>query len=412
MQLTLKNYNIYNLDVLQGSLEGVKEGVRWNYIFELTGWCAIGGRNIERIIFEVDDNPISPINVELQDRPDLTANDINGKGFSIWLPFYLFTREVSVCKLKIIADDGSYYHFVEFELHVNLTKFRRKSQYKEVRIAPLFSMGRSGSSGLMKLMKDKEYVNIPGTAPYETRAVTYLCARTLLTIRTLSAQFCANFTDLMFFKNDMIFFDAPAIAKAQKEEVDAIIVNSALNGLNKGISDYLEMAEEDQYYVEKISSSGIECLCLLNLLYETKGIVLIRDLRDLICSTRQYKLRFPNSDFTDFSTEQEYKELRAIAQQMICVLKTFPQWHVVRYEEMVKDPGKVSKQLDRYFGKKAKKKQKRQTAGGAAEFEKEHVTSETIDLSVGRWKNDAYFMERIEWFNMYLKDVNEHFGYQ
>lgn len=411
MRFALKNYQILNLDVLRGSLDGVRQGREWDFVFEIDGWCSLKNTSIKEIIFEVDDCPISPINVALLERPDLVDLGIDGKGISIWLPFYLFVREVNGCRLKIVGCDGNCYNFVEFELVKDHTLLRQLSLGKSVQFAPLFSMGRSGSTALMKFLKEKDYIKIPGEGPYENRVLTYLVSRALLTIRTLNLSFVSGISGCYFLKNDMSFFDEQSLAQKQKKEIDSLIVLSSLNSCIESISTYLSKMQESSFYVEKISSSGIECLCLLSCLFETKGIILLRDLRDLICSARQYKIRFPSSDFTDFSTEEEYKELAQITKQMLIVMKVFSSWKIIRYEQLIQDSKTLSKQLDLYFGRVNKKRTKRKDKR-VLQFKKNHITSESVEHSVGRWRTDVYFLEHIEWFDRHLKDLNESLGYK
>jgi hypothetical protein len=287
------------------------------------------------------------------------------------------------------------------------------SAYRPLGPALLSTTGRTGSTAVMAVMAQHPNIVVAGTRPYEIELGCYYAyaLRTLLangdhlkSLRTDNITAIENRFEIGFnpyFKpgHAEVFKDPVILERYMSGRLPA-----RLGGAFRDIIlDYYEEVAKDQqidhpiYFAEKSLPEQDSRRGIRFLFPNVREIVLIRDLRDVVCSST-------SSSGTAFDQALEATFTAAKQLQAIELHKT-SSIMFLRYEDFVLDNAKAIDRLFRFLGLASIASDEQ----GMNSLFATHATSSTPAASIGRWKKDlnSEQLRKCEILHPFLN----HFGY-
>lgn len=291
---------------------------------------------------------------------------------------------------------------------------RIESQFLPVQVC---SLGRSGSTFMMQLLSNHPELHVPDAYPYEYRISAYF-ARVFNALvmapsgaETVPLEFTNSprikkfvgpnpyFRESVFsaygkdWQHEWYEEQYPReVATFCKEQIDSFY--RAFSGKNSG------------YYIEKLKpDAGIQGF-LEELYPGLCRIVLVRDFRDWLCSSRSFwkggAERWTRAQMR--SKRREIRELERMAEQSDSI--------VVKYEDLVSEPEQQLARVLDFIGMEGKANEDalvRNARKGAKKYGEWHKTSRAE--STGRWKEDLDDVEQ-ELANEIFSKSLKFFGYE
>ncbi|MFM9106092.1 MAG: sulfotransferase family protein [Chloroflexota bacterium] len=287
----------------------------------------------------------------------------------------------------------------------------------------LTSIGRTGSTLLMRMLAAHPGIVAYRAHPYETRAAKYW----LHLLKTLSrpADPGKRIGSPNEFHLDPIAAGIPLLAAADADYPAAAdwartaylddLGSFALHSIDEwyGRIAAAQQQEAPRFWVEKTFPD--EYAGLARELYPAgKELILVRDFRDMWTSMKAYNER---KGFGDFgreragSDEQWLYDVRAGAIQLVeATRKRGGAARVVRYEHLVSEPEAALAGVLDYLGLDASQASvDAMIAAGAVDIA-DHRTAESPAASIGRWQRDLTGAEQTL-ANAAFEDVLAAFGY-
>jgi hypothetical protein len=274
-------------------------------------------------------------------------------------------------------------------------------------------MGRTGSTAVMATLKQHPNIVVAGGRPYEVELGSYYAyaLRTLLaagdherSLRTDEITAIANRFHIGFNP-----YFAPSFASVFKDPLTLErLMTKRLPGrlgrtFREIILDYYEEVAIDQgverpiYFAEKSLPERDSRLGFRFMFPNLREIVLVRDLRDVVCSAA-------SSNGLDFdplveATNSAARQMLAIAEEASANTIT------IKYEDFVLDKPATMSRLFTFLGLAPVIPDESSMGALFAT----HATSVTPAASLGRWKRDltAEQQRKCEVFGKFL----DHFGY-
>jgi hypothetical protein len=251
--------------------------------------------------------------------------------------------------------------------------------------------GRAGSTILMKKFAVHPSVSVAALYPFETELLKYYghafgiltapgdhdksgSPESFVTNQRFLGANPYSATPFARAFNDPARFDAIYRCVIPREVADAFrtIVNSF----------YLSLAEDQnrpgaQFFAEKCQLAGVARWFARQLFTGTREIVLVRDVRDTICSYRS---------FWSHSTAEAMRLLKLSCDALMAIRdEQRPDTLFVNYEELVQREPAVLQRIAAFTGI-------RDFEAADADSEqvlfKEHGTSKSPEASIGRWKRE------------------------
>jgi hypothetical protein len=283
------------------------------------------------------------------------------------------------------------------------------------RIQPIFVSfsGRSGSTIMMKMLSTSPDVVVAGSYPFEVMLSAYYGhAFSVLTqpgdhIRSSNPS---NICEDMFRVGANPFYHHQCANNIQSPTALYDILGRQLkNGINDTFRDtILEVYEtlagavpnaKKRYFAEKstLHSSIREAIkCIFG---KPKEIVLIRDLRDIYCSSRAF---WPaGADFLNTMNAVNDSYMRINREPDLSTL-------VVRYEDLVMERERTAQRIAGYLG--LSEPLQMDEVSESDLFQK-HATSADPKASVGRWRRELNVGEK-ELFAQRFGDFFRAYGYE
>jgi hypothetical protein len=266
------------------------------------------------------------------------------------------------------------------------------------------SLGRTGTTWLMRLLSEHPRIVAYWEYPYELRAANYW----MHMVKVLSEP--ANpyeFSTTNFWANRSClvshpFFTSHLIKDPLLEEFFGRVYVESLAGFCQGSTDafYRRVAESQGrsnvlYYAEKYHSGSHLPWVLWEFCPGVREVVLTRDPRDMVCSILAFNAK---RGFAAFgreharSDEQFIKQLRSDVEMLLRSWKSrADRAHLLRYEDLILTPETTLADLLRYLDLEAD--------GGTIADMLEKASRETPELqghrtssdprsSIGRWQRD------------------------
>lgn len=278
----------------------------------------------------------------------------------------------------------------------------------------LTTTGRTGSTAVMAVLAQHPGIIVAGARPYEIELGCYYAyaLRTLVaegdhlkslrtdTITATDNRYAIGFNPYFKAGHSDVFKNPAALEGFMARRLPARL-GSAFRDI---ILDYYEEVAKDQgmtnpiYFAEKTlpeldSRRGIRFM-----FPKVREIVLIRDMRDVVCSST-------SSSGTSFDRALD-ANITAARQIMAIDAEKNPNIMFLRYEDFVLDNEKAIDRLFRFFGLASIRSDEQ----GMSELFATHATSSSPAASIGRWKKDltAEQLKKCEVVHPFLS----HFGYE
>jgi hypothetical protein len=385
---------------------------------EIRGW-AVGRESAVTAVEIVDRGVIvsrSPVDIG---RPDIArlhagAPGSEHSGFRCLTGLARLSRDFSLV-VRAVLEDGSRVSVAT----IDGCRPALESDY-EPRLQPLMltTLGRSGSTWMMRLLDASPQIIVHQRFPYEARATLYWFEvfRTLVDPDSYLRQLTIP-TDL----NDTWWAGGPGfrpppmdpaldrrLASRRAEElagfcqrqIDAlyaeIAAGSEIAGGSESTGGYgPSESAEPVYFAEKLMMRGNIPDLVWELYRAPKEIVLVRDFRDVICSILAFIEKRGHTGWGRDRADSDAEWIRQFASQAEAIRRQWEmradQVHLVRYEDLILRPAETAGSLLAYLDLPARAEHARKLLDDAARGMPgvdQHRTASDANSSVGRWARD------------------------
>lgn len=286
------------------------------------------------------------------------------------------------------------------------------------------SFGRSGSSLLMEMLGEHPEILLRRVPPFEARFVQASCARLFLLLAMIDPQ-ATGIAKLGVNQ----YWDNVILASVYGGGDDELKTWNALTVVARHYGEFspsvtgylaelgrLEGKQDTRYVCEKSWIGGPQTQ-LRWLWPMTKEIVLVRDLRDVICSIDSFnrKRGFASFGREAFPDDESYFAYVGQMADSIIERAEGPNEvsRVIRYEDLVGDPKPVLHGLCDWLEVDSGTATVGAMLEGVSKFQSfrdEHVTSGSTHHSIGRWRKD-FSDQQIELYEHHLAGRNRRLGY-
>jgi hypothetical protein len=341
-------------------------------------------------------------------------------GFSMDVGVVGFPESIDI-RVRAVFDDGS------FTLIAKIIGKYTCEPYivgldKKIPIL-LNSMGRMGTTMLMRLIKSHPSIVTTNNYPYEERPSQYWTHMFKVLAEPGNYEESVN-TDQFFSTNYYVgnnpFYTLNKNTSSwYNDHYLGILGNFINNAINEYYNDQaLWQGKQAEMYIEKMMSPNSSFWDIYNRTHPgVKNIFLVRDIRDVYCSVLDFnkKRGYMSFGVQQSMTEEEYIHL--LERQYSAL---FSRWEaestnsiLVKYEDILLDVhGEIKKILD-YLGVNSDKGVVDNMVAEAAKMSKSmasHQTSTSPENSIGRWKKDLEPNLAMK-ANDKFKDTLDSFGY-
>jgi hypothetical protein len=303
------------------------------------------------------DSPAVAIEVIYHERVLRTA-PVNGSSFEVLVGLVGLKLE-SELELRAVLENGDRIAFA------SITVRRRPLESGfEPTINPLIltSLGRSGTTWLMKMFASHPAIVVFRRFPYEYSVARYwmhvLRVLSEPSNQSESADADTFQADLHWVGNnpfhDQVVFERPELEGWMGREYPEQLAAFCQSAIEEWYSRVARVQQQDgpTYFAEKMGPSYIPLLTQ-ELYPHGREVVLVRDFRDVACSTRQFDSGRPGSHEPMYGSGNEIvpPQLQAEAFAMQNVWKSRGgKAHLVRYEDMITRPHETLAALLDYVG--------------------------------------------------------------
>jgi hypothetical protein len=386
------------------------------YDLEISGWVL--GKDSRVTHIELLDNnnyilQIIPIQYERLDVFELFQDVINSKmsGFSTIINLLILPIETTISLIAKL-ESGTTALLSQFSIQ----RFPLHTLYQP-RLQPLIinSLGRSGTTWLMHLLAQHLKIATYKNYPYELPVIEHFLHNMLIRNTFESYPDQIPYPDLDV--NDLFKLNRHRMYYVKEETLKYLFRKQQVDELacfcQEQIDKYIEQIlsfqqqrgeglENPIYFAEKLINPSRETEYLSRLLWELypqgKEIILVRDFRDMFCSIfsfmkkRNLKICF-GLDFQHAHTDEEYVKITKERIDFIwdCWETRKHKAYLVRYEDLIEKPVPILKGIFKYLNldhDEAILQMILQQSSRKNNEMTEHITSSTVDASLGRWKKD------------------------
>lgn len=285
---------------------------------------------------------------------------------------------------------------------------RRLSTGYQPRLQPLFvtTLGRAGSSWLMLLLAQHPQLVAYLPFRFEPRVTSYWIALTTALaeprsyLQTIDPRLSAGH----WWLGDHARPTRVAIQGERRvpewlggANVDAIagFAQSQIDSFYSEAADSIGRSSA-RFFVEKRFPNALNDRLSAELYPASKEIVLVRDLRDVACSSLSYGTREGAQSFGRELAASDEEYLEVLRGYGLCILEAWRERGdsslLVRYEDLIRDPQGQLKRIFAYVGIDCSPATIAEVISGAEGSETRgqemHRTSASPAASVGRWRHD------------------------
>jgi hypothetical protein len=282
------------------------------------------------------------------------------------------------------------------------------------------SVGRSGSSLLMARLLRHPKIGGYAVPPYELRFIQRAALQTRLSI---ACSWNHYFQRNSWYSNAFSAVDWLG-EKPFEDELRNVLIRTELSRLRKVILDYHGI-------LEKKSGHQISIICEKLFMDDDSGfiswfwpkfkaVILVRDLRDMLCSFIAFDQKRESLGYPVFSQGLNqnpasfFSRLSLRVSRLMDMRNDHPQsTMIVRYEDLVLNPQACMREILEFCEVDADSGAVNECLYESAEAEHfwhAHATSITPRLSIGRWQEDLPQDLQV-YYEKYLKKTNLFFGY-
>jgi hypothetical protein len=323
------------------------------YEFEVSGWV-VGAKPIEAVEFLHDRKVVGSRKLTLH-QPVIEERYGLSEPCGFWrvITTVGLMSEFTVC-VRVVFEDGSHTDIAEIRGRHHL----RSTSTAVLRPLMVSSLGRSGSTWVMRMLGAHPQIVAHAKHPYETHACSYW----LHVLRVLAQPMdeAARPSPYSFLRDETAARQFPyyhyrphRLTQPEQVAVDRWLGGGHVDNLARTAQDSVESFYQEYaaasgkspvFFAEKSFSPAGHYTWLLWQLYpEAREVFLIRDPRDLLASALAFNRR---RGFDDFGREHVDSDEAYVAELRQRVLDFARQWRqraararVLRYEDLVEDPG-------------------------------------------------------------------------
>ena len=264
------------------------------------------------------------------------------------------------------------------------------------------SLGRTGTTWLMRLLAEHPQIVAYRAYPYETRAASYWMH--MLRVLTQPAVHPQPGSDLNLRNPDAVSqppFFIGALVSGENEPsrwlmstYPARVAEFCQENIE---SFYQAVAKEHRksipsFFLEKYLPDTLTTM-VRNMYAGSKELVLVRDLRDTLCSIMAFNAKrgFVGFGRDEVASDEEYVvRLAAGAEGLLRIMKS-RDTKLVQYEKLILEPEQTIDELLTYVGLESTPNiiegMRRRASRDTAEL-REHRTSRDLSASLGRWQDE------------------------
>lgn len=384
---------------IDAPVQGTEENV---YAFSISGWVL--GRIARVVSVEPlhDGRPLRTIPVD-GCRPDVASlypghQHAERCGFSSWVGVVSLPQDFEIA-LRAVLEDGR---------HVPLGTIRgRKEPVRsgfDARLQPLMitSLGRTGTTWLMRLLAEHREVVAHRRYPYETRSASYWMH--MLKILAEPANHSQSAHPDNFQYNPWVGHHPGYLPRQVGLHLGVWFGRSYVEQLARFCQSsieqfYREVASvqhqaEPKYFAEKFTPGPVPWT-VWGLYPQAREIILVRDFRDMVSSIYATNAKRGTADFGRGQSPSDEAYVHGLARQakvlVECWRRRSPMTHLVRYEDLIRRPTETLQAVFEYLGIDAGDVSIQMVLQRALEETPElrqHRTSPSALSSIGRWKAD------------------------
>lgn len=242
------------------------------------------------------------------------------------------------------------------------------------------SLGRTGTTWLMRVLVEHPRIIVHHVYPYETRAAVYL----MQMLKVMSEP-----------SGEFYMTDSPQL----REWLGRVCLDQVA-GFQSGIESFYKQIAGDQgrsdavYFAEKHYPHHIPWM-ITELYPQSREIILVRDFRDMVCSILAFNAKRGYAAFgrERVKTDEEYiQQLRRDALHLLHGWKSrFARAHMVSCEDLILRPLKTLRVLLEYLGLDATPSMVEGMIQRASEEMaglEQHRTIRDPKRSIGRWQSE------------------------
>jgi hypothetical protein len=369
------------------------------HVIELAGWVVASEaivRSVE-VVFQGVTLRTLPLDVVREDVAEYLGIELRHATVGFWSGVSLVGLPHQFeLTLRAVHADGSTEDIATIKGEREGVRTRAESQINPLLVT---SLGRTGTTLLMRLLAAHREIAVAGTYPFETRAASYW----LHMVRVLSEP--ANYLESTHrdtFQSDLWhvghhpdyliqqpkvpveFFSLPYVedlATFARETIEKFYLSCDVGGVRPA------------YFAEKFTPGLVPNLAW-EIFSDPKEIFLVRDWRDMIASVFAFNAKRGTQGFgrSEVATDEEYIYWIAESVSQLC-----ESWHarrdralLLRYEDMIADPTNVLTKVREYLQLRDDTDVERvisQVNAGDPDLV-DHRTTADAQASVGRWMSD------------------------
>lgn len=408
------------------------------YDLEISGWVLGKDLPVTQIeIIDSNNHILQTVLIKYQ-RSDVAqlfqeVENSSLSGFSALINLLMLPTQTTISLVARLADETSV-----ILTRFNIQRFPLHTLYQPI-LKPLIinSLGRSGTTWLMHLLAQHPNIATYKNYPYELPVIEHYVHNVLMNNVFESYPDQIPYPDLDV--NDLFKLNRHRMYQTKEEPLKRYFRKQQIEELayfcQEQIDKYIEQIlnfqeqigeglENPVYFVEKLINPSRDTEYLSRLLWELypqgKEIILVRDFRDMFCSVlsfmkkRNLKICF-GLDFQHAKTEEEYVKITKERINFIwdCWETRKHKAYLVRYEDLIEKPLPTLKKIFEYLNVDHDAEILQRVLHKASLRNAEmtdHITSSTVDASLGRWKKDlSPELQRL--CNEAFKPALEAFGY-
>lgn len=349
-------------------------------------------------------------------RPDLGSIYVgcSNVGFQIdVVPLALGVSE----PLKLVATSNEGRTTTLCELYLEFQTDADTSDMRDVAIAPVIALARSGTTYLCKLLYDNKMVLGYDNYPYEAHIAEQLAKRWFEDMQPTSLEPSWN------KGSSNIDPTTHALLEFYRENSDAhlAVIEKHLRDTSHlhykmivGYYRWLSPDSNSSTILEKVSLS-YELEFLRCIFSKVRPIFLLRDPRDIIVSMRSFN---ENCAMYDFD-ESHSKDFVTFVSKVGSALRELT-WRldhcsekklIVRYEDLVREPQTVLDRISTLLDMGSSQTPHTLTPAADSSTTQKHATSASPASSIGRWRQTLTQNEQ-EAANWYFQPFLTRFGYE
>lgn len=398
-----------------------------HYSFTVEGWVVAREKPILGVEIWYGDRPIRrvPLNVPRPDVAEYYGTKLPDASCGFWSMIGVvgFPPEFDLV-VRVIFDEKS----EPVEIATIRVRCGNIASAFWPKIQPLMitSMGRTGTTWLMKLLSVSPGMVTFDAYPYEMRPAKYWMHMLRVAAEPanhLESSHWGDFSHDLHWIGSNPNFTAPLTD--QRPLLDwfgKTYVESLAEFCQQSVQSFYETlasaqrVESPRYFVEKSYPDHVPWL-LWGLYPKAREIVLVRDFRDMVASIYATNAKRGTKDFGrgEVAKDDEYiRRLGTHAQHLCeCWEMRRNRAHLVRYEDLILKPAETLTAIFDYLGVDSSPKCVEAVLRAASVDNKEmqeHRTVTDITKSVGRWRRDLSPAMRKK-CNAVFGDFMRRFGY-